>query len=145
MKTKHFLNAVDHDRIVAAIAAAEERTSGEIRVFVSRQNPENALDVANKWFKKLKMDETPDRNGVLILVAPRAHKFAVVGDTGIHAKCGNPFWLQVVEMMQSHFKNEKYTDALVVAIGRLGELLAAHFPPQAAGRTNRLPGSIVEE
>jgi uncharacterized membrane protein len=145
MRTKHFLEAVDHDKIVAAIVAAEERTSGEIRVIVSRQNPENALEVANKWFKKLKMDQTPDRNGVLILVAPKVHKFAVVGDTGIHAKCGNPFWSQVVEMMQSHFKNEKYTDALVEAIGRLGELLAAHFPPPAAGRANRFSDSVLEE
>jgi uncharacterized membrane protein len=144
MNTKHFLNAVDHDKIVAAIAAAEERTSGEIRVFISRQNPENALDVANKWFKKLKMDRTPDRNGILILIAPRVHKFAVVGDTGIHAKCGDSFWLKVVEMMRSQFKSEKYTDALVAAIGRLGELLAEHFPAPSGGRTNRISNSVVE-
>ena len=145
MKTRHFLNAVDHDKIVAAISAAEERTSGEIRVFISRRNPRDVLKIANRWFKKLKMDQTPDRNGVLIFVAPRVHKFAVVGDSGIHAKCGEAFWIQVVEMMQSHFKSEKYTDALVSGIGRLGEMLAEHFPIASGARINHLPDSVVEE
>jgi uncharacterized membrane protein len=144
MNTKHFLNAVDHGKIVAAIAAAEERTSGEIRVFISRQNPDNAMDVAKKWFKKLKMDQTPDRNAILILVAPRAHKFAIVGDTGIHAKCGDSFWLEVVEMMRSHFKSEKYTDALVAAVQRLGDSLAEHYPAPSGGRLNRISDSVVE-
>ena len=30
------------------------------------------------------MTATRDRNGVLIFVAPRAQKFAVIGDSGIH-------------------------------------------------------------
>ena len=139
------MNAVDHDKIVAAISAAEERTSGEIRVFISRRNPRDVLKIANRWFKKLKMDQTPDRNGVLIFVAPRVHKFAVVGDSGIHAKCGEAFWIQVVEMMQSHFKSEKYTDALVSGIGRLGKMLAEHFPIASGARINHLPDSVVEE
>ena len=34
------------------------------------------------------MHKTRERNAVLIFVAPRAHKFAVVGDKAIHEKCG---------------------------------------------------------
>jgi uncharacterized membrane protein len=38
------------------------------------------------------MQKTRDRNAVLIFVAPRAHKYAVVGDVGVHEKCGEEFW-----------------------------------------------------
>ena len=100
MKPHHFLNAVDHDRIVAAIAAAEERTSGEIRVFITRRKTSNALHAASLCFLKLKMHETPLRNAVLIFIAPVSHQFAVVGDTAVHAKCGNNFWREVVEGME---------------------------------------------
>ena len=36
MRTDEFLGKLDHDRIVRAIREAEEKTSGEIRVFVQR-------------------------------------------------------------------------------------------------------------
>ena len=100
MKTGHFLNAVDHDRIVSAIAAAEKKTSGEIRVFVSRRKTDNALRAAGTCFANLKMSQTPLRNAVLIFIAPVSHQFAVVGDTGVHAKCGDDFWREVVEGMR---------------------------------------------
>ena len=29
---------------------------------------------------------------ILIFVAPRAQKFAVIGDSGIHERCGDQFW-----------------------------------------------------
>ncbi len=44
MKTRHFLNSVDHDKIVAAIAKAEKGTTGEICVFVSRHDVANGGD-----------------------------------------------------------------------------------------------------
>lgn len=52
------------------------------------------------------MTATRDRNGVLIFVAPRSQKFAVIGDTGIHECCGDEFWRRLVEVMQGPFKAE---------------------------------------
>lgn len=144
MKTQHFLSAVQNEKIVAAIGAAEARTSGEIRVLISRQSPEDALPLANQWFKKLKMDQTPDRNGVLILVAPRVHKFAVVGDAAIHAKCGETFWQQVVGEMATRLKNAEYTDALVEAVATLGDFLAKHFPASPGTKKNNLSDAVIE-
>ena len=92
MKSRHFLQAVDHDRIVAAIAAAEKQTSGEIRVYVSKRKRKEVLAYARRRFTKLKMHRLPHRNGVLIFLAPLTHRFAVVGDTEIHTKCGDDFW-----------------------------------------------------
>jgi uncharacterized membrane protein len=144
MKPHHFLKAVDHDRIVAAIGAAEERTSGQIRVFISRQKTGDALQAASRCFTKLKMDETPLRNAVLIFVAPVSHQFAVVGDTAVHAKCGDDFWHGVVEEMEPSLKRGEFTEALLHGVAKVGSLLAAHFPPDPGGKNN-LPDAVVEE
>jgi uncharacterized membrane protein len=89
------------------------------------------------------MHQTRDRNAVLIFVAPRAHKFAVVGDKAIHEKCGDQLWLRVVAKMREHFQKENFTDALVDAIQEVGQVLAEHFPPEGR-RRNELPDEIIE-
>jgi uncharacterized membrane protein len=143
MRTKEFLARLDHDRIVRAIAAAEGKTSCEIRVFVQRGKMTDPMAAARAQFEKLGMTRTRERNGVLIFVAPRAQKFAVIGDEDVHAKCGDVFWQQLINAMQAHFKAENFTDAVVHAIERMGELLAQHFPHRRGGR-NELPNEIEE-
>ena len=133
MRTKEFLHKLEHDRIVKAIAAAETKTSGEIRVFIQRGEIDDAVAVARRQFEKLGMTKTRARNAVLIFIAPRARKFAVLGDSGIHQRCGDQFWLQLVEAMQSYFKAHNFTDALVHAIRPNGPLSWPNIFP--AGRT----------
>jgi len=144
MRTKEFLTHLDHDRIIDAIKAAEANTSGEIRVYVQRGKFEgDALDKAQAMFKHLGMEKTSERNGVLIFVMPRAQKFAVVGDEGVHAKCGKEFWDRLVESMRGHFMNSNFTEALVEAIEKTGKALSLHFP-RKGGDENELPDEIVE-
>lgn len=143
MRTQEFLNKLDHQKIVAAIAAAEEKTSGQIRVYIQR-GPlgDDVVDVAEAQFRKLGMQETRERNGVLILVAPRARKFAVVGDEGVHRKCGDAYWQRLVEAMREEFRREHFNQALIKAIAKTGNLLAEHFPKKEDG-TNELPDEVV--
>jgi uncharacterized membrane protein len=144
MRTKDFLGKLDHDRIVGAIKDAEAKTSGQIRVFVQRGELDgDALDYAQKRFQKLGMQATDERNAVLIFVVPRAREFAVIGDHGVHQKCGDEFWQQLVSKMRDHFRNENFTDALVEAIQEAGALLARHFPKKASA-PNELPDEIIE-
>lgn len=133
--------AIDHDRIVAAIGAAELRTAGEIRVFVSRQRAEDPVAAAQAQFEKLGMTQTDARNGVLIFVAPPSHTFAIIGDRGIHEKCGDAFWQDVAAAMSGHFQRSAFTDGLVTAVERAGELLARHFPRRTDDR-NELPNQV---
>jgi len=143
MRTKEFLSKLEHDRIVAAIRDAESKTSGQIRVFIQRGKLEvDPLIAARKKFQLLGMRKTPERNAVLIFVAPRAHKFAVVGDKTIHEKCGESFWQRLVDGMREHFRNEKFTDAVVDAIEEVGRALVAHFPKRPT--STKLPDEIVE-
>ena len=144
MRTREFLNKVEHDRIVQAIREGESKTSGEIRVFIQRGKLNaDPLVAAQKKFHQLRMHTTRERNAVLIFVAPRAHKFAVVGDKAIHEKCGDEFWRRIVDGMRVHFQNEKFSHALVEAINEIGKLLAAYFP-KTQGNANELPDSVVE-
>jgi uncharacterized membrane protein len=144
MRTKEFLNKLDHDRIIEAIRGAESKTSGEIRVYIQRGKFEtDPVMLAQKKFQRLAMYKTRERNAVLIFVAPRAHKFAVVGDQAIHEKCGEQFWQHVVDGMRVHFQNEKFSHALTEAVNEVGRVLAAHFPRTSAN-ANELPDEIIE-
>ena len=145
MRTKKFLQELDHDRIASAIKAGESKTSGQIRVFLQRGTfEEDVLERARKKFVQLGMQKTRERNAILILVAPRVQKFAVVGDEGVHQKCGEPFWQELVDKMRGHFLREEFTDALVEGIESAGQLLARYFPKTAESK-NELSDDIVEE
>jgi uncharacterized membrane protein len=144
VKSTHFINRLSDAAIVGAIRAAESETSGEIRVFVSHKNISDPIAAAREHFLKLKMDRTRDRNAVLIFVAPLSHKFAIIGDADVHAKCGESFWSQVAAEMTDHFKREAWTDGVVHAIRKAGDLLAQHFP-RHAGDVNQLSDKIERD
>jgi uncharacterized membrane protein len=144
MRTKDFLLKLDHDRIVQAIATAEAKTSGQIRIYIQRGTVGDAIAAAQKQFHKLGMANTHEHNGVLIFVAPRVQKFAVIGDRGVHEKCGDVFWRKLIDSMRLQFKNESFGDALVEAITEAGNLLAQHFPKKPSDR-NELSDQIVED
>ncbi len=143
MKPKEFLSNVDHDKVVAAIADAEKQTTGEIRVYVSHRNVQDVRHAAGHQFVKLGMDKTKHRNGVLIFVAPRSRNFAILGDTAVHAKCGEPFWEQITAVIREHFQKGDFTSGLVHAIHMAGKLLAEHFPREGSG-DDGVSGSVVE-
>jgi uncharacterized membrane protein len=144
MRTKEFLSKLEHDQIVRAIRDAESKTSGQIRVYIQRGKMDvDPLVAAQKKFHRLGMHKMPDRNAVLIFVAPRAHKFAVVGDAAIHEKCGEQLWQRLVERMREHFRNEKFTHALVEAIEETGKALASHFPKRSTS-SGQLSDDVIE-
>ena len=143
MRSREFLSKLEHDRIVDAIREGESKTSGEIRVYIQRGKLKaDPLIVAQKKFQQLQMHKTAERNAVLIFVAPREHKFAVVGDKAIHEKCGDEFWQRIVERMRTHFQNEKFSHALIEAINEICKLLATHFP-KTSTNANELPDEIA--
>lgn len=144
MRTKEFVGKLDHDRIVDAIKDAEAKTSAEIRVFIERGKlAGDPVTAAIKRFHRLGMQKTRERNAVLIFVAPRARKFAVVGDEAVHKRCGEAYWQHVVDLMREHFRDERFTDALVDAISDVGRILAEHFPARSTS-TNELPDDVIE-
>ena len=136
--------ADESTRIVEAIRGAEQRTSGEIRVFIeSRCRFVDPLDRASEIFWNLKMDHTVYRNSVLLYVAVKDHQFAIFADTGIHEKLGNDFWLKEVNMMSRHFKENHYLEAILYVINDIGQALHVHFPFDSQADKNELPDDLV--
>ena len=144
MKEKAFIEQLQNDRIVAAVREAESKTSGEIRVFISRKETSDPLAAAQAEFNRMGMTNTAERNGVLIFVAPRSQKFAILGDKGIHERCGEEFWSQVAEQMAAHFRKSEFTEGIVCAIQKAGTLLTEHFPRRADDK-NELSDAVERD
>jgi uncharacterized membrane protein len=128
MHPKHFSKHLQHDAIVAVIREAEQKTSGEIRVSISPKHVDDAVTAAQAEFLRLGLNRSPKRNNVLIFVAPRARKFAVIGDEAVHAKCGDEFWRQLADAMAGYFRKSEFTPGILHGVQKAGELLAEHFP-----------------
>jgi uncharacterized membrane protein len=146
MKPKEFIEKIDDDRVVAAIAEAESMTSGELRVFVSSRalGNDDVQKRAEARFIKLGMTATAERNGVLFYFIPRDRKFAIVGDSGIHEKCGAAFWIEIAEALRRQLVAGKFTEGVVEAIAKAGAALATHFPQRGDDR-NELGNEVGHE
>lgn len=144
MKTKDFVAALDDTRIAEAITVAEKTTSGEIRVAVTEHEVENVVAEAEKQFVQMGMTKTEQRNGVLIFFAPKSQKFAVIGDQGVHERCGAQFWQHVTAAMTPLLKASQYTDAIVAAVAEIGRVLAREFP-WTHGDKNELPNKVERD
>jgi uncharacterized membrane protein len=139
-----FFAQLDNDRIVSAIADAEGRSSGEIRVHVTNRKPEDLEVRARRRFELLGMTRTAERNGVLFYIAPSVRRFQILGDSGIHDRCGPDFWKEVAVGMEESFQRGEFTDGIIQGIAKVAEVLARHFPRSARDR-NELPDTIDEE
>lgn len=143
-KQKEYFTQAEKDAIVAAIQKAEQRTSGEIRIYVeSNCELVNPVHRAKEIFYQLKMDQTASRNGVLLYLAMEDHQLAVFGDEGIHQKVGHAFWLKEVEMMLAEFREKHFIEGICHIIEDIGEALVSHFPYDGTTDKNELPDEIV--
>ena len=132
----------DEQRIVAAIEAAELVTSGEVRVHLNDTCSGDPLRDAQKQFQKLGMHRTAERNGILFFLALESHKFAVVGDSGIHAKVGQSFWEGIRDQMVPELKEGRWIEALELGIAEAGRALAEHFPHQGSSDRDELSNEV---
>ena len=132
---------IDHDRVLSAIRDAEAGTSGQIRVLVARHKAPDPVAAAQAYFDKLGMARSAHRNGVLIFLAPLSRRFAVIGDSGVHEKCGDAFWADLARAMEERFRRKAFTDGLVHGIERAGELLAKSFPRTPGDAPAGAPGA----
>ncbi len=114
--------------IIQAIEKAELHTSGEIRLHVEDNCTENPYKRALEVFYLLKMENTKERNGVLLYIAIKDKKLAIIGDQGIHEKVSNDFWDKIIFKLQENFKNEIFAIGTIEAILEIGNQLSTYFP-----------------
>jgi uncharacterized membrane protein len=139
---RKLLKIIEVEKIKEAIAEAEKRTSGEIRVSVARFFWGNIRRAAERAFIRLGMTRTQGRNGILFFVVPSRRRFVILGDTGIHAKVGQEFWDHLAEVMSEEFRKGEFGEGLIKGIQEAGEHLAIHFPYEPLSDKNELPDAI---
>lgn len=142
---RRFFTKAEQESIVAAIAEAETLTTGEIRTFIERDLESVDGDPyfrARAVFAQLGMHNTAERNGVLVYLALRSRKFAIVGDEELHQRVGEDFWTGVRDQLAAEFAAERFVEGLTAAIKAIGESLGRDFPPRPDD-VNELPDDIA--
>jgi len=135
------LSKKEQNQIVLAIREAEKKTSGEIRVHISKLCKGDVLDCAATVFKKLEMHKTELRNGTLIYVSLKDRHLAIIGDTGINQVVSDDFWEETLDVMRSFFQQKKMVKGICQGIEKVGILLKHYFPYQE-GDKNELPDDV---
>jgi uncharacterized membrane protein len=137
------LNRREKKRIVNTIQDIEQKTSGELRLYIEGECPyANPLQRAEEIFQHLGMDKTQLRNGVLLYIASESRVYSIFGDQAIYAKANNDFWQEKIELIQVFFKNKQYAEGIEMALKNIGSSLSEYFPATGI-RKNELPDDIV--
>jgi uncharacterized membrane protein len=144
MHQKEFLEKLEQQRIVDAIATAEKRTSGEIRVHIQPHARGDIRQIAERTFERLGMTRTALRTGVLLFIACEEQRFTILGDSAINEKVPAGFWDEIAAKLTIRFKAGEFTDGIVEAIHSAGEELH-HYFPRAEGDVDELTNEINVE
>jgi len=130
------LSAID-----VAIGESERRHTGEIRVAIeSSLEPLEALrgraprDRALQVFSELGVWDTAANNGVLIYLLIADNDVEIVADRGYNGLVTPAEWTEVCRAMESNFRAGRFEQGMLDGIGRVGGVLAAHFPGVAGSR-----------
>ncbi|MBV8197069.1 MAG: TPM domain-containing protein [Candidatus Eremiobacteraeota bacterium] len=114
-------------RISRALAEAENGTSGRIAVRIIPDRKVDEMERARREFGRIGLHRHDRANAALILVAPKARRFAVIGDRALHERVGDAFWKDVVRESQPFFARGAIVEGIIFAIGRIGDALHGHF------------------
>jgi uncharacterized membrane protein len=156
MATPEWVKSVFSERDLGAIADAvgrvESSAAAEVRVHLERHiprpvvgQPPDALTRAVTLFRKLGMQRTRRRNGVLLYLALEDHKLAIVGDEAIHARVGPEYWDRVRDLMVGHLRGHEPREAVVRAVEEVGRVLAEHFPRTPGADGGELSNAVSLE
>lgn len=138
-------NQLDTSPIVAAIAEAEKGTTGEIRVHITQRWIEpDIFKHAQKIFQKLGMHKTEQRNAVLLYINIKRHRFAIVGDQGIHKAVGTSYWNELSKGLTQDLRSTHYERAIAIAVKTLGETLKRYFPSNSS-TDNELMNDVTSD
>ncbi len=139
--SKPFFSAQDEAIVINAIQTAEKNTSGEVRVHIEKTCKGLVFERGLEVFHKLEMQNTREKNAVLIYIAHQSNKLAIVAGEGINAVVPPNFWDEIRDGMITAFREKNYAIGLAEAITRCGLQLQQFFPWQN-NDTNELPNTI---
>ena len=136
-----FLTQKQEQQIIDAIAQAENKTSGEIKVHIESTCDIDPLNRAMAVFQDLNLYKTERRNAVIVYVAFESKRFAIYGDEGINKVVPTGFWNNAAAEMRNLLKDGKNAEAIIAAVKLCGDNLKQFFPIQT-NDTNELSNEI---
>lgn len=125
---KNFLSPQEASLIENAIKEAESNTSAEIKLVIARHCWDSLYKKAARIFRKIGLQNTQQRNCVLVLLVTSNREFLIYGDKGIHEKVGQGFWDDTRTEMLDKFRSDKFGDGLAGGVRSIGEKLSEYFP-----------------
>ncbi len=135
---------LDEEKLAQSIALAETNTTGEIKIYIEARNPMvSTLERAAEIFEILEMEQTQNRNAVLIYFAYEDKEYAIFGDKGIFEKHSQEEWDELSHEVHTHIVNNGLQDALEFSVASIGQWLSQEFPPSPECTKNELPDEIV--
>lgn len=140
------------ERLMARVAASEQRHTGEIRICVEASLPSSYLwrgasarERAVMMFSKLRVWDTARNNGVLVYLMLADHAIELVADRGIAAHVPDRHWQDMVARMASAFRDGRYEDGLTQALEEVSAVLVEHFPAvDATGAPQANPNELPD-
>ena len=85
---------------------------------------------------------TASRTGVLLYLSLAEHRAEIVADASIHARVDDALWGEAMAALLEAVRDGRPGDGIAAAIGRIGDVLAAHFP-RTGGDPNELPDRLI--
>ncbi len=141
MALDDFIPALGQRRIAQAITEAERLTTGEICVHVTPHCLGDTLPQAQAVFNAKRLYQTRRRNAVLIYIAYRDRKLAVLGDRGINERVPEGFWNQAIAVLTHHLQRHSAVEGICAAVALIGQQLKEYFPAER-GDINELSNEV---
>ncbi|MDE2562455.1 MAG: hypothetical protein KGL48_09450 [Sphingomonadales bacterium] len=86
---------------------------------------------------------TTGRTGILIYLSLREHRAEIIADEAIASRVSPEEWGDAMHAMLGHIRDHRVADGMCAAVGKVGEVLAAHLP-RADDDVNELPDRLIE-
>jgi putative membrane protein len=100
-------------------------------------------DRAVRYFKVGAERRTHGRTGILIYLSLAEHRAEIVADAAIAAKVSPEVWGDAMAALLAEIREHRPGAGMVAAVGKVGEVLAQHFP-RADNDKNELPDRLIE-
>ena len=131
-------------KIELKIEAAEKLTSAEFKVIIARRSWFGFRKKAMRLFRKYKLHQTKDRNGVLLLILEKDRRILIYGDEGIHRKVGAAHWEMIRDQVIGNFKQGDFAEGLALGIHMIADSLIEFFPA-TENQTDEISNEIIFE
>jgi uncharacterized membrane protein len=115
--------------ILKALRFVEKKSTGEVRVHVSRDRFEkDPMNTALRLFEEYSMTRTTNRNAILVYLNRATRKFAILADEGIHRAVGQKYWDLLAANFGEDLQSTHFENAIALLVFSVGTTLAKKYP-----------------